>query len=211
MPAPVHVVPVFPLPNVVVFPSSKVPLHFFEPRYRAMIEDMLTSQKPALAMVNLRSEPQAPGTTPAIHVVGCVGKVDEVVRNPDGTYDMVFEALIRVELREIDSGKPYRLAEIHPREDERESEVSASMLRALADCVLSTVTREEVAHDRFDLNASAGTLTDTIADRFIRHPDVRQSLLDTFDVVERVRRLVSLFANHLAEDQTRVSKSGGVN
>ena len=50
------IIPVFPLPNVVLFPRVQLPLHIFEPRYRAMVRDVIEAEPPLIGMALLRGD-----------------------------------------------------------------------------------------------------------------------------------------------------------
>lgn len=105
-------VPVFPLPDVVLFPHAHLPLHIFEPRYRQMIEHVLNHEprERLLAMGTQMSEP-APdtlGDPPVFNIVG-VGRVVDSNKLPDGRFIVVLQGVGRARLmRELESGKPWR-------------------------------------------------------------------------------------------------------
>ncbi len=76
-------IPVFPLPKVVLLPGEVLPLHIFEPRYRAMVRDALSGQR-VIGMVELAAGATDP--TPPISNVGCVGFITEHKELPDGRF-----------------------------------------------------------------------------------------------------------------------------
>src|SRR5918995_734800 len=83
--------PLFPL-HVVLFPGAPLPLHVFEPRYREMMADILGDAEPGpestFGVVCIREgyEVGAPAET---HDVGCLATIEKVVRNPDGTMELL--------------------------------------------------------------------------------------------------------------------------
>src|SRR5207237_9984441 len=81
--------PLFPLPNVVLFPNVFLPLHIFEPRYREMIADALAADR-MIGMVLLRPgwESDYDGRPP-VYRVGCSGVITHADRLPDGRYTIV--------------------------------------------------------------------------------------------------------------------------
>ena len=86
-------IPVFPLPNVVLFPSVFLPLHIFEPRYRRMVDDALSGDR-IIGMVLLK--PGWEGSYeghPAIYEVGCAGLITHAERTEDGRYNLVLRGL----------------------------------------------------------------------------------------------------------------------
>ena len=86
-------IPIFPLPNVVLFPSALLPLHIFEPRYRAMVTDALEGER-LIGMVMLRPgwEPHYE-QAPDVYPVGCAGFITHADRLPDGRYNIMLRGL----------------------------------------------------------------------------------------------------------------------
>jgi len=88
-------VPLFPLPNVVLFPRAVLPLHIFEDRYKAMTADVLAGNR-LIAMALLR-----PGwekdyyQTPAIEPVVCGGEIRSWEQLPDGKYNFLLQGRTR--------------------------------------------------------------------------------------------------------------------
>jgi Lon protease-like protein len=199
-------IPVFPLPRLVLFPGTLLPLHIFEPRYRDMLGEVLEAEHRLLAVVQLKPgwEQGYEGRPPIYEVAG-VGRVTQHKRNDDGTHDIVLEALARVRLSELaPDGHRYRratatvLKERTPRDGVASSEVVA--LLSLAGRIAAIVQR---ALPGFALQAHEGdgpaVLSDRIADQFVLDPSMRQDLLETLDVSARIRALTLQLAQlHLA-------------
>ena len=101
-------VPVFPLPNVVLFPHAVVPLHIFELRYRTMIRDALAGER-LLAVALLRPgwEHEYQGS-PAFHDLACLARIEMVEWLPDDCYDLRLLGLARVRLGAATREFPYR-------------------------------------------------------------------------------------------------------
>ena len=106
--------PLFPLPNVVLFPSVFLPLHIFEARYREMIADAIASDR-MIGMVLLRPgwERDYEGR-PAVYPVGCSGVVTHFEKLPDGRYNIVLRGLDRFRIAEEDHQRSYRRAVVEP-------------------------------------------------------------------------------------------------
>ena len=97
-------VPVFPLAGAILFPRSQLPLHIFEPRYRAMIRDALASDQ-LIGMVQPRDEEEPP----ALFDVGCLGRISACDELDDGRFNIVLEGLTRFRIaREAAVTTPYR-------------------------------------------------------------------------------------------------------
>ena len=98
---------IFPLPGAIVFPGLQLPLHIFEPRYRALVSDALVKDR-RIAMI----QPQSAIEGAPLFTIGCVGKIGEVEALDDGRYNIVLEGEARFRLlRELDVRTPYRQAE----------------------------------------------------------------------------------------------------
>jgi len=98
---------IFPLPGALLFPRGHLPLHIFEPRYRAMVSDALARDR-RIAMI----QPRGPGIPPPLFDIGCVGQIREVERLDDGRFNLVLEGLTRFRIvRELDVATPFRQVE----------------------------------------------------------------------------------------------------
>src|SRR5205807_2733032 len=102
--------PLFPLPNVVLFPGVFLPLHIFEPRYREMVRDTLDGDR-LIGMVLLRPgwERDYEGRPP-VFPVGCTGVVTHVERLPEGRYNIVLRGIERFRIVREDQTRSYRQA-----------------------------------------------------------------------------------------------------
>ncbi|HEV7659031.1 MAG TPA: LON peptidase substrate-binding domain-containing protein [Allosphingosinicella sp.] len=97
-------VPIFPLAGALLFPRSQLPLHIFEPRYRAMIRDALASDR-LIAMV----QPKDADEPPALFGIGCIGRIATCDELDDGRFNLVLEGLGRFRIaREAEVDTPYR-------------------------------------------------------------------------------------------------------
>jgi len=104
--------PLFPLPNVVLFPNVFLPLHIFERRYRDMVADALAGDR-LIGMVLLRPgyERDYEGRPP-VYPVGCRGVMTHAERMPDGRYNIVLRGLDRFRIAGEDHQRSYRRAAI---------------------------------------------------------------------------------------------------
>ena len=102
---------VFPLPGALLFPGMHLPLHIFEPRYRAMISDAMARDR-RIGMIQPRPGAYAPNEPPPLFEIGCVGKIAEFEALEEGRYNLVLEglSLFRI-LRELDVTTAFRQVE----------------------------------------------------------------------------------------------------
>ncbi len=98
---------IFPLPGALLFPGMHLPLHIFEPRYRALMHDSMARDR-RIGMVQPRSD----GTPPALFDIGCVGKIAEFEALDDGRFYIVLAgtSLFRI-LRELEVTTAFRQVE----------------------------------------------------------------------------------------------------
>ena len=88
-------IPIFPLPNVVLFPIVFLPLHIFEPRYRLIVSDALAGER-MIGMVLLQPGYEADYEgCPAVYEIGCAGLITHVERLSDGRFNIVLRGLER--------------------------------------------------------------------------------------------------------------------
>ena len=106
------IIPVFPLPNFVLFPGVQVPLHIFEPRYREMVADVAAGHR-IIGMMMLKGEWERDyHAFPDLYEIGCAGRISDLTRLPDGRFNLVLDGLAEFRvLREVRE-RPYRQAEI---------------------------------------------------------------------------------------------------
>src|SRR5262245_45058688 len=111
-------VPLFPLPNVVLFPRAVLPLHIFEDRYRAMTADALDGdQLIAMALLRAGWEKSYHGRSAPIEPVVCVGRIVSHEKLPDGKYNFLLQGQVRATVAEEFTDEPYRVARLQTLEE----------------------------------------------------------------------------------------------
>lgn len=191
------VVPLFPLPNVVLFPGALLPLHIFEERYRQMIKDALTGQR-VIGMVLLQRgwEKNYEGS-PSVFTVGCAGEIVQEESLAEGRFNIVLHGISRFQLtREVSRGTLYRqgciaLLDNVAREEEKEP------LEALRRKVLSLCTEILMEMKMTEILPYASSLTaaqlfDTAAFYLNMPVEKKQELLSELDLLKRGESLLSL-------------------
>jgi Lon protease-like protein len=104
--------PIFPLPDLVFFPSTRLPLHVFEPRYRKMIGDALEADQ-RFGIVLLRPGWQADYQgAPAVHRCGTLGTIEQFVTLDDGRYNLLVRGDVRFRIIDEVGRDPYRTARV---------------------------------------------------------------------------------------------------
>lgn len=186
--------PLFPLPNVVLFPGAILPLHIFEERYKQMTTDALRNAG-TVTMALLR-----PGwemcyqQNPAIHPIVCIGTIASHQRLPDGRYNFLLKGEARARIVKECSPGPYRVATLEPLLEPTVPEIELihhrqRMARLMDDPVI--LTSPVGCHFRKILNGQLPTarFADLVAFALFDDVQLKQSLLEEMDVVKRVSRI----------------------
>ena len=188
-------VPIFPLPEITLFPHTLLPLHIFEARYRAMVSDALARDR-RICMVQFRPGYEANyAGKPEVNAIGGLGEIVSCKRLANGRYDMVLRGETRVRIvREQPSDTLYRVVLAERIDDVAPAaDVSPVLARVRAACrsILEVLGRPP---DLLDAALAEGQEPGVIADRIaagvVPGGDVRQALLEMPEVDLRLGRLV---------------------
>ena len=205
------VIPLFPLPNLVFFPRTYVPLHIFEPRYREMVQAAAASHR-MVGMVLLKEGWEADYEgAPAIFAMGCVGRMMNVQRLSDGRSNILLQGLRRFEIQHEVGAESYRQGRIVlkdlfqpdaalPTEIRREIvKVVAGFIRNREDGVALSAMLKQPIHDDVLVQNLSFALDFT--------PLEKQFLLESDSLIQQGRRLLDLlhFKLHERHEQNRWS------
>lgn len=191
-------VPIFPLPDIVFFPHTLLPLHVFEARYRAMVSDCLGRDR-RLAVVGLRPGHEASyhGRPPVFEVAGA-GEIVRWARLATGRFDILVRGDGRIRIqREMPADTLYRMVAAVPLEERGEAgpraEALAGALRGRCRRLLEAAGRAAPELERvLAPGTPPGVLCDQVAAALLPGPADRQALLEELDVERRLRRLGEL-------------------
>ena len=186
-------IPIFPLPNVVLFPKVLLPLHVFEPRYRAMVEDALAGDR-VIGMVLLRPgfEKDYEGRPP-VYPVGCAGAITHAERLDDGRFNIVVRGSGKFRITAEDESRAYRLARIEMLPELADAAEPAALdqrQRLLA--LLKNVLERMGSEARIPPDLPDEELVNGFAQNLDLEPLERQALLEQPGVLSRCRALADL-------------------
>jgi hypothetical protein len=190
------VLPIFPLPDITFFPHTFLPLHVFEARYRAMVTDALARDR-RIVVARLRPGFEAAYEgKPAIFPVAGAGEIVNCERLASGRFNILVKGDGRVRIEgEVPTDTLYRLARARRLEDAPVSgDVAAVVTRIRSSCkrLLEALDRPlDVLEGALGSEQAPGTIADRVAAAFLLDPDLRQSLLETLDVADRLRRVAA--------------------
>ena len=187
------ILPIFPLPDVTFFPHTFLPLHVFESRYRAMVTDALARDR-RLAVVRLRPGYEARyDGKPEVFAVAGAGEIVNCERLASGRFNILVKGQWRVRIdAELPSDTLYRMVRARRLEDAPAGDARGLITRIRASCkqLLEALDRPlDVLDGALGPDETAGAIADRVAAAFLPDASVRQSLLETLDVGERLRRV----------------------
>jgi Lon protease-like protein len=205
--------PMFPLPNVVLFPYALLPLHIFEERYRAMARDILSGSR--FLAISLIS-PGAPegAESPPVEPVAGVGEVMMAHELADGRFNLVVRGRARIRItEELVSDRPYRLVRAAllpdlPAGDGKELRDADQSLRALIGHLADAIPDGgELLRQVVAAQDTPSELVDVLAAALIVDPVLRQRLLETRDIGKRIERVSA----EVVAMTARIASTGPVN
>ena len=191
--------PIFPLPNVVLFPNVFLPLHIFEPRYREMVADAVESDR-LIGMVLLRPgwQPNYEGR-PAVYPIGCSGVITHVDQLGDGRYNVILRGVERFRVLEEDHARSYRRALIEPLPDApclREDAAIIQTERAKLDALLAPTIERSLADVAGEAKIPSAMADEDLVHALAQYLDLepleKQALLEQPGLRSRTQSLVEL-------------------
>lgn len=207
-------IPVFPLPDVVFFPGTVLPLHVFETRYRAMVKDALAGDGTiAVALLRPGWERKYEGN-PDYFPVATAGRMEEIETTKDGRYYFKLVGSVRVRLGEVVRDSPYRLVRAEEIPERPVVESDPTIRRAKLDLFASQVylvrelTGEEYPKMVLDERVPFASAVNGACASLPSEPRVRQSLLELDDLTERHRRAAKIL-DEILERVLRLKSSRG--
>lgn len=218
-----RVVAVFPLPDVVFFPRTVLPLHVFETRYRAMVKDALEADS-RLAVALLKPGWRADyERSPAFFSVATIGRIEDLEMTRDGRYHFRLVGQARIRLGEVVRDTPYRLVRYVPLPERPiavgDPEIQRAKLDLLAShgCLLRELTGTELPGFVLDETIPFEAAVNGACAGLPSEPSVRQDLLELDDLVDRYRRAAGMLDEvlqrvlHLKSLRSRDEGDSGVN
>jgi uncharacterized protein len=101
-----EMIPIFPLPGALMLPRGRLPLHIFEPRYLAMIEDCMKTKTRLIGMIQPR---ETPNGQDRLQAIGCAGRLSGFSETEDGRYMVTLSGISRFRVKQETEGfPPYR-------------------------------------------------------------------------------------------------------
>jgi len=186
------IISIFPLPNVVLFPGVFLPLHIFEPRYRAMTRDALAGDRIiGMSLLQPGYEADYEGR-PAVYPIGCAGVISHSEPTSDGRYNIVLHGLEKFRVVEELPGGAYRRARIESLEElvtDAQRQAFARQRGRIEALLLDALKASEV---QIPPSLSDGDLVHALCQYLKFTPAERQALLECEGPVARCHALIDL-------------------
>jgi Lon protease-like protein len=191
------IIPLFPLSGALLLPRGRLPLHIFEPRYLAMVEDVMKTSGRLIGMIQPLDEE-------TLHGVGCVGRLTEFSETEDGRYMITLTGISRFRLEETVEGfTPYLRGRVEWEEFSRDLGNAETAPDFDREPFLSQLGRYLEAHELSTDWTSLGdaedeSLINALAMLLPFQPEERQALLEAETLSDRGAILETLieFALH---------------
>jgi Lon protease-like protein len=203
---------VFPLPNLVMFPHVMQALHIFEPRYKAMLEEAIESDRLiALGVLAPGWEQEYEGR-PTLRSNACLCRVATHQRGPDGTYNVLLLGVRRLRLvRELPPKKLFRVVESEIMEDlvpdDATPDDAAQLQHQLLAAFKRAMPKIPDAYEQLDQllgsQITLGMLADIVAYTIDLDFEWKMRLLAECDVFSRARLLLEAIAGRPAAGSAR--------
>ena len=187
-------IPLFPLPNVVLFPNVFLPLHIFEPRYRRMVADALQGDR-IIGMVLLRPGWEADYEgRPAVYPIGCAGLITHAEPLADGRYNIVLRGLEKFRLLAEDTSGEYRTGHIETlmEETSEDDRVSIRTERRRLEALLVPQPEGRGSDAKVPPSMADEDLVNALAQYLELEPVEKQALLERNGLLARCRALIEL-------------------
>jgi Lon protease-like protein len=185
-------VPLFPLPDLVAFPSNVLPLHIFESRYREMMADVIQGNQ-LIAMATL-----VPGyhheyySRPPIAPPVCIGRVIAHEETDKGTFNLMLAGVSRAEVKaEIEPVRAYRRATVELLREHGVEEATSRLVERLTSLIRDSFpSGERLIAGLLREKTGISTLTDVLAFHLPLAVDVKLRLLSEPNVAARAKQLI---------------------
>jgi uncharacterized protein len=187
-------IPIFPLPNVVLFPNVFLPLHIFETRYRQMVDAALSGDR-IIGMVLLRPgwEGDYEGRPP-VYPVGCAGVITHAERLADGRFNIVLRGMEKFRIASEDTGQLYRIANVIPVPEPAAETLRDAMRgeRQRLEALLVPQPEGQQREHKVPSSMADEDLVNALAQYLEFDPVEKQALLERDGLLDRCRSLIEL-------------------
>lgn len=191
--------PLFPLPNLVFFPNTRLPLHVFEPRYRQMVKDAMEGdQRIGIVLLRPGWESDYFGA-PEVFECGTLGTIEQAVPLEDGRFNIILRGDVRFRILDEVSRVPYRTARVVAEpENAREAADAYAQREWLADLSKQYLTYlpEQTPVPEIE-TVNLDSLTNALIMSLNLDVAEKQNLLEMSDVMQRAEKVGNELASRI--------------
>lgn len=191
----------FPLPDVVFFPKTLLPLHVYEPRYRALASEALErDQAICTALLRPGWETDYYGS-PEVYPVGCIGRIVQHAKLPDGRYNITLQGEAKVRIEEYVRMEPYRIVRVQPIQDDDAWTRGNNVAQEAVELVRLFRQVHEgqgpslLLAETFGQNMSPESILNTVAMHLNVEPDMKERLLEMDSLEARYHSVLEILRN----------------
>jgi Lon protease-like protein len=193
--------PLFPLPDVVFFPKTLLPLHVYEPRYRTLASEALERDQ-AICTALLRPGWEADYYgSPEVYPVGCIGRIVQHTKLPDGRYNITLQGEGKVRIEEHVRVEPYRIVRVQPAQDDDAWTRGDNVAQEAVELVRLFRQVHEgqgpslLLAETFGQNLSPESILNTVAMHLNVEPDMKERLLEMGSLEARYHSVLEILRN----------------
>jgi len=193
--------PLFPLPDVVFFPKTLLPLHVYEPRYRTLASEAIERDQ-AICTALLRPGWEADYYgSPEVYPVGCIGRIVQHTKLPDGRYNITLQGEGKVRIEEQVRVEPYRIVRVQPIQDDDAWTLRDNVAQEAIELVRLFRQVHEgqgpslLLAETFGQNMSPESILNTVAMHLNVEPDMKERLLEMESLVARYHSVLEILRN----------------
>ena len=195
---------ILPLRNTVLFPQVVVPLAVGRPKSVKLIEDAVQSEKPIAILTQKNPETDEP-VLDDMYQVGTVARILKVVKIASDNYSVIIQGQSRIRLNELMQDEPFFMGEFTLLDDEEAANIDDVEIEALFMNLKSTAKQvvkfipemPKEASQMVDGVNDPGQLCDFVAANMDISTEEKQSILETVNLQERLKTVVTLLARQL--------------
>ena len=196
-------IPIFPLSGALLLPHSRMPLNIFEPRYLAMIDDVLKTSDRIIGMIQPR---QTPNDDDALQQIGCAGRLTSFTETDDKRYLITLSGTCRFRINSVSEGfAPYKSADVDWNGFDADLQTTKSDTHFNRPAFLKTLDRY---FEIMELSSDWGSLKDADEELLVNslsmlcpfEPEEKQALLEAPSLMTRRETLVTLMEFALRND-----------
>ena len=203
--------PLFPLPDVVFFPKTLLPLHVYEPRYRALASEALEQDRIiCTALLKPGWESDYYGS-PEVYPVGCLGKIVQHQKLPDGRYNITLDGIAKVSIESSVRLEPYRLVRVKPMEDDSTwargqgaMEEAAELMQLFRE-VHEGQAPSALLAEMLGQKMTPESILNTVALNLNAEPEVKEQLLELDSLTQRYQAVLQILRN-ATKTQERIER-----